>query len=141
MGVFGLKNWRPNFPFSSNGQRWTRNVALSAYFKNTSYTQPGKKKVLGCGPRLATHAPPKLIFKGLPKLGRLACFFFLLIFFNFILQHWVFVDYFFNFIIQYLINFELIFIICFNLLFMYLSQSQTNILIFNWCLILQVSIK
>jgi hypothetical protein len=46
-----------------------------------------KKKVLGCGPRLATHAPPKLIFKGPPKLARLACFFFINFFFNFILQH------------------------------------------------------
>jgi hypothetical protein len=48
--------------------------------------------------------------------------------------------FFFNFILQYLVDFELVFIICFGLFYMRLPQSQTNISVFDWCSILQVSI-
>jgi hypothetical protein len=46
----------------------------------------------------------------------------------------------YNFIIQYLINFELIFIIYFYFIFMRLSQSQTNVLTFSCCSILRTYI-
>ena len=51
-----------------------------------------------------------------------------------------FTVFFFNFIFQYLIDFELVFIICFGLFSMRSSQPQINIQYFDWCSILQMSI-
>jgi hypothetical protein len=50
-----------------------------------------------------------------------------------------FCSYVLNFIPQYLLDFEFVFIIYFSLLSIRLLQSQTNILTFDLCLILQVS--
>ena len=40
---------------------------------------------------------------------------------------------FFNLILQHLIDFELVFMICFGLLFLGLSWSQIKVLTFGWC--------
>jgi hypothetical protein len=48
--------------------------------------------------------------------------------------------FFFNLILQYLVDFKLIFTICFGLLSIRLLQFQINISVFNWCLILRVFI-
>jgi hypothetical protein len=89
-----------------------------------------EKKVHACKLKLVVSSEPG-------HLGPHVWFVFFVMWciFQFILRCWIFIGFFFNVILQCMVDFELIFMIYFSLISIKLLWSQTNILISDWCLI------
>ena len=109
---------------------------------NNKMTLREKRRSMGA--RLGFHAHAHSFFKRpqharLPRLAWLTFFLPLIYFFVMSSFNIRFLLNFFYFIIRYLIDFYLIFIICFSLLHMRLSHSQKNFSTFDWCSILWVN--